>query len=296
MTPFKDVAEAWIASREHCSGSLGRIKFWIDQFGDTIISEISDDDVDQALVNLERRGKLRGGIGSRAGEPTGQPLSGATVNRFVSTLGGIFKYARSVRAVRRSVIPPTRGIEKYPEPANPDKYLRAEEVDRLITFARVIDSSWRRLPALIIMGYHTGYRIGALKKLRWRDIDFEDRTATVLTTKNGRPNIVPLTIRCIDELNKIPKGPLDELVFRSDRKRDKPFCHDSLFNKVCKEARLDGRTFHWLRHGCGSALASAGTSQAQIMAVMGHQTLLASARYMHNNVDDKRAVISRVFQ
>jgi len=24
--------------------------------------------------------------------------------------------------------------------------------------------------------------------------------------------------------------------------------------------------------------------------------LLASARYMHNNVDDKRAVISRVFQ
>ena len=83
MTSFRAVAEAWIASREHCSGSLGRIKFWIDQFGDTIISEISDDDVDQALVNLERRGKLRGGIGSRAGEPTGQPLSGATVNRCV---------------------------------------------------------------------------------------------------------------------------------------------------------------------------------------------------------------------
>ena len=62
MTSFRAVAEAWIASREHCSGSLGRIKFWIDQFGDTIISVISDDDVDQALVNLERRGKLSFGF------------------------------------------------------------------------------------------------------------------------------------------------------------------------------------------------------------------------------------------
>ena len=39
MTPFKDVAEAWIASREHCTGSIGRIKFWVDQLGDRLIQD-----------------------------------------------------------------------------------------------------------------------------------------------------------------------------------------------------------------------------------------------------------------
>ena len=27
MTTFREVTEAWIASREHCAGSLGRIQF-----------------------------------------------------------------------------------------------------------------------------------------------------------------------------------------------------------------------------------------------------------------------------
>ena len=33
MTVFREVSEAWIASKEHCAGSLGRIQFWVDQFG-----------------------------------------------------------------------------------------------------------------------------------------------------------------------------------------------------------------------------------------------------------------------
>jgi len=44
-----------------------------------------------------------------------------------------------------------------------------------------------------------------------------------------------------------------------------------------------------------AALANAGAGQAQVMAVLGHRTLTASARYMHSNVEDKRAVVDRVF-
>ena len=33
MTTFLEVVEALIASREHCAGSLGRMQFWVDQFG-----------------------------------------------------------------------------------------------------------------------------------------------------------------------------------------------------------------------------------------------------------------------
>ncbi|WP_206171639.1 hypothetical protein [Thiorhodococcus mannitoliphagus] len=47
----------------------------------------------------------------------------------------------------------------------------------------------------------------------------------------------------------------------------------------------------WLRLRPGRA----GVGQAQIMAHLGHQTLTASARYMHANVEDKRQVVDRVF-
>ena len=94
MTTFKELAEAWIASREHCSGSLGRIRFWVDEFGPLQVDQISEDQVDQAISRLVARGKLKGGTGKDRGQPTGQPLSGSTINRFVSTLAGLFKYAR----------------------------------------------------------------------------------------------------------------------------------------------------------------------------------------------------------
>ena len=294
MTTFQDVSEAWIVSREHCTGSLGRIQFWVDQFGSTPITDITEDDVDRALEALVARGKVKPGRNGQPATPTGEPLAGSTVNRFISTLAGIFKYARRVRALPRSHTPPTRGIEKAPEPVDPDKYFRPEEVENLLKVARVLDQKWRKLPALIVLGFHTGLRVGNLLDLKWRDIDLEARTATVAVTKNGRPHIAPLTDRCLEELLRLRKGQPDERVFKSYL-NDKPFNYRTLWGKVCKEAGYEGRTFHWLRHGCGSALASAGVAQAQIMQVMGHRTLVASARYMHSNVDDRRDVVGRVF-
>ena len=58
MTTFKELAEAWIASREHCSGSLGRIRFWVDEFGPLQVDQISEDQVDQAINRLVTRGKV----------------------------------------------------------------------------------------------------------------------------------------------------------------------------------------------------------------------------------------------
>jgi integrase len=62
-----------------------------------------------------------------------------------------------------------------------------------------------------------------------------------------------------------------------------------------KTAGLTGRVFHELRHGHGHKLAREGVSQQLIMASMGHRTLSASARYAHASIDDKKAVIARVF-
>ena len=234
MTTFQDVSEAWIVSREHCTGSLGRIKFWVDQFGSTPITDITEDDVDRALEALVARGKVKPGRNGQPATPTGEPLAGSTVNRFISTLAGIFKYARRVRALPRSHTPPTRGIEKAPEPVDPDKYFRPEEVENLLKVARVLDQKWRKLPALIVLGFHTGLRVGNLLDLKWRDIDLEARTATVAVTKNGRPHIAPLTDRCLEELLRLRKGQPDERVFKSHL-NDKPLTIEPFGAKSAKK-------------------------------------------------------------
>ena len=49
-------------------------------------------------------------------------------------------------------MPPTRGFEKAPKPVDPDKYVKPEEVERLLAVARVVDQRWKKLPALIVLG------------------------------------------------------------------------------------------------------------------------------------------------
>ena len=295
MTTLREAAQAWIACVEHQTGSLGRIAYWVDQLGDKALADVTEDDVDQALVVLAQRGKLKAGRGSLCiPVRTGKPLAPASINRYISTLASFYKYARKLRVLPRSHTPPTRGIEKVPEVIDPTKYFRPEEVERLLSVASIIDQRWKKLPALILLGFHTGLRVGNLLAIHWRDVDLVKGKISVAITKNGQPHVAPLTPRCIEALAQLPRSDENDLVFRS-YKTCKAFHYQNLWRRACDEAGFAGRTFHWLRHGCGSALAANGVSQAQIMSVMGHRTLIASARYMHSNVEDRRAVVDKVF-
>jgi integrase len=75
----------------------------------------------------------------------------------------------------------------------------------------------------------------------------------------------------------------------------KAFDWDRLWDKVRAQCGLEDRNFHQLRHGAGSAMARKGLGQAQIMKLMGHKSLAASAKYMHLNLADKQAALDRVF-
>jgi integrase len=228
-----------------------------------------------------------------AAERTGKPLAGATLNRYIGQLASVYGYARRLRLLPRTHVPPTKGVEKAPETTRHDRCFTADEVERLIKVARVVDQRWRRLPAFIAVGYCTGLRKTNLLNLRWRDVDTAARTVQVAMTKNGTPHVAALSASAIDELKKLSRRHADELVFEG---RDgRPFNPRRLWLKVTAEAGLTGRTIHALRHSCGHALATAGIGQAGIMQVMGHRTLTASARYVHANASDKRRIITEVF-
>lgn len=73
MALFKQVVEAFIASRELDQASLSRLAFWVDTLGDKEVATITPDDIDAALVKLAERGRLVGG--KRPTAAAGKPLA-----------------------------------------------------------------------------------------------------------------------------------------------------------------------------------------------------------------------------
>ena len=292
MPTLKETTAAFVAAREFDKATLARLDFWVGQFGDCELTEVLPDDIDSALVVLAERGRLKVGPNGQAVR-AGKPLAPATINRYISQLGSVYRYARRLRLIPRTFVFPTANIEKLPEPVDPERYLRPEEVERLLATAKVLDHRWKKLSALIVLAYHTGLRKSNLLDLKWADIDLADGTAIVRRTKNGEPIVAALSRRAVAELEQLRGKQADTYVFAG--RTGKPMHIRALWAKVTREAGLPGRNFHQLRHGCGHALATAGINQAQIMAIMGHKTLSASARYMHHNTRDKARIVAAVF-
>ncbi len=197
--------------------------------------------------------------------------------------GLIFKHAKRMKLVPRTFVAPTRGIERTIERPNPERYLSADEVVRLVAVARIVDRKWGKMTALIVVAYHTGLRVGSLLTARGKQLDLVAETLTVPHTKNGDPITAGLSTAAIAELKRLPKAGRDELIFGN--KAGKPFTYAPLWRRIAEEARLEGRVFHELRHGHGYQLARAGVSQQMIMKSMGHRTLTASTRYAHASID-----------
>lgn len=129
-------------------------------------------------------------------------------------------------------------------------------------------------------------------QLKWSDIDFEQKVARLITSKNGEPRIMPLP--AITELKKF-RGIGDALVFPSEKLPRRPFHFQKQWLKALKDVGLNDFRFHDLRHSCASYLAMSGCSLIEVAEVLGHKSILTTKRYAHLSTDQKAKVVSRVF-
>lgn len=292
MPTLSETVRGYIASRELDSGALPRLRYWVDALGERELAEITIDDVDAALVALARRERMRP---SRTGTvPTGKPLEGSTLNRYLAQISSIYVFARRERLVPRTFQSPTRGLERAPERPDPERYLTPDQVDRLLPVCPIVDERWGRLGALVRLLATTGMRIGNALSLRWEHVDLERRVITIPRTKNGDPLCVALPQKTVDALERLPGRFPSALVFGGPQGR--PYNPRRLFKRAAALARLpEGASWHWLRHSAGYAMARAGVSQGQIMQVMGHRSLRAAERYVHQDASDKLRIADQVF-
>ena len=112
------------------------------------------------------RARREGSVG-----PSGRPVSDRTVEYDLKLLIAIFNWAAKSRDERGRLLldrNPLRGL-RTPREKNPTRVvLDEDEYQALLTVSRKVD--WRFHVALVL-AHETGHRIGAIRKLRWPDID-----------------------------------------------------------------------------------------------------------------------------
>lgn len=134
-------------------------------------------------------------------------------------------------------------------------------------------SPWYLRP-LIILLIETGMRRGELLSLRWRDIDFAERTARILWTKTNQPRTIPLTPVAMQTLERMNRH--CERVF--------PVSANAVrlaWERLRIRSGLPDLRLHDLRHEAISRFFELGLTTEEVASISGHKEPRMLSRYTH---------------
>lgn len=288
-----DLYMAHYAGRD--STRVQRLNWWRHQVGAIALQDLSDDHVHAALEALAGQACRYFAGNDADGRPIfkakKRELAPATINRYAASLAAVITWAIKRRIAPKGMTHPCRSIERRPEHNEKTRFLSDDERRRLLEACRA--STWPRLYLLVLLALTTGARKGELLGLRWGDIDLERAEASIATTKNGDPRVLPLVPAVLAELRRFKAG-ASVLVFASPRNSAKAFAFEPKFHEALAEARIRNFVFHALRHSCASMLAKNGATLLEIADLLGHRQLQMTKRYSHLATSHKAALVNRV--
>jgi len=254
-----------------------QLEWWRQQLGPLVLRDLTAPAISEALTRL-RRGQ----------GPSGEPVSEATHNRYLSALS----HALTLAWRDWGWLPenPARRLRRGKEGAGRVRYLDAQE--RRALLEACAGSENPRLAPLVVLALSTGARQGELLRLRWSDVDFTRRLIRILETKNGEPRSVPLPAPAVETLRKLPRHLGTDLLFANpDGQATFP---RKVWEKALQDSGVEDFRFHDLRHSCASYLAMAGATIREIQEILGHKSIQMTMRYSHLSEQHLGAVADRM--
>jgi len=215
-------------------------------------------------------------------------LSARTINKYLALIHGILKRAQRVYGLSANA---AAGVERQPARRSGEfDVLSAEEVEALARAAASPQDA-----ALFTTAAYAGLRLGELRALRWRDVEFDKRLVHVRRSyverdegvpKSGRVRSVPM----IDQVARVLDGLSRRERFTGDR--DLVFCNEAgehfedsslrrRFYAARERADLKPIRFHDLRHTFGT-LAVQVFPLSDVKAYMGHADIATTMIYVHH--------------
>ncbi len=221
------------------------------------------------------------------------------VNVVLSVLTGTLKLAKAHYPT--VTIPPITRVKKDGE-----ETMRFYSQPEAAALVAAVQHHPARL-ATILLALDAGLRKGEVHALRWVDIDQQRcelnvrhtlYRGTLVPPKNGKPRRVPMTARLVAAVESLPRDS-EWLLPRgkqakpgvATRSANTPVSLRFVLSSTAKRAGVPDHGPHSLRHTFASLLLAAGGDLRTLQALLGHGSLVVTARYTHLMPGaDRRAV------
>lgn len=244
---------------QRCDGSDLRLKKWLDAFGSRSAWSLLSEDIEAAAQAMSAHG-----------------YAPATVNRDISALGSVYRWAKINRLSPRGFKSPTLGVGRMKEPI---RRLHVADADIERLRARALAYSDRRFGVFVSLLIDTGARKSELLERVWGDIDLENREILLLETKTDVPRTMFFTEQTAELIRRvIPMRPSHGLVFPGNVP-GRPISYRHAWSVLVKAVGLPHLHMHDMRHVVTARLLSTGSTLAVTAQVMGHSTEVCEKRY-----------------
>jgi integrase/recombinase XerD len=139
--------------------------------------------------------------------------------------------------------------------------------------------------------YSSGIRVSELVKLKWKDLELDQKIAWVRAGKGSKDRMIILSDAIIRKLAVL--GRESEYVFPG---RNGPLTTrniQEIVKRAAAKAGIDKKiTPHTLRHSFATHLLEAGNDIRLIQELLGHSNLQTTQIYTHVSSEQKRKVVS----
>ena len=263
MPNFREHARAFLAFvrgyKRSANADESKLRLYLnDYFGDRRLCDITTRDIQVYHMMIAKK------------------LSQSTANRHLALLSMMFSVAIQWDILERS---PTKGVKKFKEDNQKQRFLSADEIGRLYQAMEAEDNkvAVNALKLLLL----TGCRREEILKLKWEDVSIESGTLFLPDSKTGS-RYVQLNAAARELLTSIVRGK-GPFVFPGHRNENKPLNNPrKCFTRLLEHAGIEENVrLHDLRHTHASILVNSGASLFVVQKALGHSTSQMSQRYSH---------------
>ena len=256
---FAELAKAH--SLAVCDGTDLRLRKWVQALGHYSAWELPAEKIEVASKAMLDHG-----------------YSPASVNRDISTIGSLYRWAKLKRLSPRGFKSPTIGISRFEE-----KIRRVHlDKDQLLALkSRALAFKDRRFGVFVSLLIETGARTSELLERNWSEVDLDKLEILAPTTKNGTPRVLFFSQQTADLIRRVyPKRDPEKMLFEG-RVPSQPISFRRVWGLITAELGLTDIHMHDMRHAAAANLLRAGVTLGVAAQVLGHDPAVLARRYGH---------------
>ncbi|MGO9055993.1 MAG: tyrosine-type recombinase/integrase [Candidatus Binataceae bacterium] len=275
----RDPAEERIAERRQTTFG-GLVDIWLDDYARPYRKSWPTDDrrlrTHCAYLHSRRLSDVSDSDLGRLHRKIAESSGPVEANRVVELLRAVFNHALRHKLMAGSN--PAAAIKKFPEHAR-ERFLSPDEL-RAINTSLMNETDWR-WRSFFPLALFMGPRKAELAAAKWADVDLDQRTWLIPTTKTGKSHLLPLPMPAVEIIQALPSRGRSEWVFPARVKSASGHIENigAAWDRIRRRAGVPDIRVHDLRRTAGSWMASAGFSLPIIGKMLGHSNPASTAIY-----------------